>query len=306
MKTKIIFAAALFMTIMFHEISFSQTSISIRLGPTTGQDCQLLSYADSLSTPNSTEIVAASWTYSWCFNLWRPLIRFNLTEIPAGQQVISARLSLYGNPNPSSSQHSGANESYIRKVTSHWDQYQVFWETQPDYSTENQVMLPESTSPMQDYLNIDVTELVREMVSNPSTNFGFIIMNKVESRYRCLNFASSECPDINKRPKLDIVYNTVGIEPVSSNVPTDYSLSQNFPNPFNPVTNIKFDLPKSSFTVVEIFDELGRKASVLVNEMLSAGSYNVQWDGNNFSSGNYFIRLKSGDVLLTKKITLLK
>lgn len=233
MKTKSLLSA-LFILLLISTNADSQYSISIRLSSETGQDCNLASYIPDTPLPAYPDMIAAVWTYAAEFNLWRPLFRFNLTEIPVGSPVISAKLSLYANPNPVSAPHSGANKSYIRKVTTAWDQNTVTWETHPDFSTVNQVSLSESISPNEDYLDLDVTEMVRDMITNPSANFGFIIMNRIENTYRSINFASSECADINKRPKLDIVYGPVNIEPLSNTIPEGYKLFQNTPNPFNP------------------------------------------------------------------------
>ena len=305
MKTIKLFSV-LVILIFTSDFSNSQSSISIRLGSETGQDCNVDSYIPNTPLPEYPDIVAATWTYGGEFNLWRPLFKFNLTEVPSGSVITGAYLSLYANPTPCSAPHSGANKSYIRRVTSPWDQNTVTWETQPDFSTVNQAELHESTSPAEDYLNIDVTEMVKDMVANPATNFGFVIMNRFENIYRSINFASSECAVIDKRPKLDIIFTRVGIEPVSSELPRDLKLSQNFPNPFNPVTTIKFDLPASAYTKLKIIDGSGREISTLVNENLNTGSYQVKWDGSNYSSGAYFIRLESGSNIITKKMMLVK
>ncbi len=309
MKTKFSLHALfiLFVLIMLIPgILFSQTTISIRLGPSTGQDCEVVTYSPNTPMPYSTELVAAFWTYESNINIWRPLLKFNFQEVPQGSQIISGKLSLYGNPYPSSVPHSGKNESYLRKVTADWNQNTATWNNQPGFSIEDQVLLPQSLYSFQDYLDIDVTELVRDMINNPSSNFGFVIMNRIEDVFRCLNFASSKCILADKRPKIDLIINTIGIEPISTNIPADYKLYQNFPNPFNPVTNIKFDLPRSSFIRLEIFDEVGRVISTLVNEKLNGGTYLVKWDGSNFGSGAYFVKLESGNKMITKKIILIK
>jgi hypothetical protein len=300
---------ALVTLMLIQNISFCQSVISIRLGPTTGQDCNLASYIPDTPLPAYPDMVAAAWTYQGEFNLWRPLFKFNLRGIPARAQFLNARLSLYGNPYPVSALHSGANKSYLRKVTSAWDHNTVTWETQPDFSTVNQVELPESTSPTQDYLDIDVSALVEDMLLDSTTNFGFVIMNRFENIYRSMNFASSDCIDSTKRPLLVISYMPnpwTGIAPVNEVTPAGYDLSQNFPNPFNPVTNIDFDIPAESFVSLRIFDQLGREVSTLVNENLSAGSYRLQWDGSNFGSGIYFIRLEAGSKMITKRMMLVK
>jgi photosystem II stability/assembly factor-like uncharacterized protein len=104
----------------------------------------------------------------------------------------------------------------------------------------------------------------------------------------------------------------VGINQISEFVPDGYNLSQNYPNPFNPVTKIKFDIlsnVKSQMSDVKltIFNTLGKEVSVLVNESLSSGSYEVDFDGSNFSSGVYFYKLAvDGNIIDTKRMMLLK
>ena len=99
---------------------------------------------------------------------------------------------------------------------------------------------------------------------------------------------------------------SVGINKLGSILPFEFSLSQNYPNPFNPTTNIRFDIPKPGFTVLKVYDVLGKKIATLVNEKLSAGSYEVDWDASNFGSGAYFYRLEARDFIETKKMLLIK
>jgi len=82
-------------------------------------------------------------------------------------------------------------------------------------------------------------------------------------------------------------------------------LLQDYPNPFNPSTTIKFELPKTSYVRLSVFDILGREVSVLVNERKNAGSYEVKFNGSNFASGVYFYRLQAGSFVQTKKRLLL-
>lgn len=94
-------------------------------------------------------------------------------------------------------------------------------------------------------------------------------------------------------------------------VADDYKLLQNYPNPFNPSTKIVYHLEKSDFTVIEIFNPLGQKVEVLVNEFQNAGVHEVNWSVSNtvpgsFHSGVYFARLKSGARTQTLKLILLK
>lgn len=98
----------------------------------------------------------------------------------------------------------------------------------------------------------------------------------------------------------------IGIEPISNQVPLDYSLLQNYPNPFNPSTNIRFGIPKTSAVKLEVYDILGRKTAVLVNNKLNGGEYEVKWNAETISSGVYFYKLSTEDFTITKKMILLK
>lgn len=98
----------------------------------------------------------------------------------------------------------------------------------------------------------------------------------------------------------DITVNT------NSNIPNEYSLSQNFPNPFNPVTKISFTLPASGFVTMKVYDQLGKEVATLVNGSRNAGNYSVDFDGSKLSSGVYFYRLQTEDFVSTKRMILVK
>ncbi|HUX61859.1 MAG TPA: T9SS type A sorting domain-containing protein [Ignavibacteriaceae bacterium] len=87
---------------------------------------------------------------------------------------------------------------------------------------------------------------------------------------------------------------------------SSYKLNQNYPNPFNPTTTITFQIPKSSFVTLKVYDVLGREVSTLMNEQKSPGTYSVNFNASNLSSGVYFYRMKVGSFVETKKLVLLK
>ncbi|MBI5463408.1 MAG: T9SS type A sorting domain-containing protein, partial [Ignavibacteriales bacterium] len=89
-------------------------------------------------------------------------------------------------------------------------------------------------------------------------------------------------------------------------IPQEYTLSQNYPNPFNPTTTIGFRTQVSGFTSLKVYDVLGKEIATLVNEQMSAGNYSATWNAQNVSSGMYFYRLHSGNVVETKRMLLLK
>jgi photosystem II stability/assembly factor-like uncharacterized protein len=98
----------------------------------------------------------------------------------------------------------------------------------------------------------------------------------------------------------------LGIKNSSDISPVDYSLHQNFPNPFNPETIIKFDIPVNGFTTVKVFDILGTEVSTLVNEDKKAGEYSVHFNGVYLPSGVYFCRLVSNKYSETRRMVLMK
>jgi photosystem II stability/assembly factor-like uncharacterized protein len=83
-------------------------------------------------------------------------------------------------------------------------------------------------------------------------------------------------------------------------------LNQNYPNPFNPTTKISFNLPMSGLTTLAIYDISGREVVQLVNEVKTAGSYSVKFNGSNLSSGVYYYSLSAGSFTETKKMILIK
>jgi photosystem II stability/assembly factor-like uncharacterized protein len=99
------------------------------------------------------------------------------------------------------------------------------------------------------------------------------------------------------------------ISPLSNEIPEKFSLSQNYPNPFNPSTKIQFTISASSSvaqTFMSVYDILGREVTTLVNQQLSPGTYEVNWDASNQPSGLYFYKLTSGEYTETRKMILTK
>lgn len=89
-------------------------------------------------------------------------------------------------------------------------------------------------------------------------------------------------------------------------IPTEYALKQNFPNPFNPETNIQFDLPDNNFVSLKIYDIMGREVAILVNEFKNAGKYIASFNAASLSSGIYFYKIQAGNFIETKRMILIK
>ncbi|HSW55579.1 MAG TPA: T9SS type A sorting domain-containing protein, partial [Ignavibacteriaceae bacterium] len=101
---------------------------------------------------------------------------------------------------------------------------------------------------------------------------------------------------------------TTSVEDISNGeIPVNFTLYQNYPNPFNPSTTIQFSLPKSGDVTLKVYDILGREVATLLNETKNAGSYEVDFNASQLSSGIYFYQLSVGNEFRqTKKLVLIK
>jgi methionine-rich copper-binding protein CopC len=104
----------------------------------------------------------------------------------------------------------------------------------------------------------------------------------------------------------------VGIAEITgAGIPQEFALRQNYPSPFNPNTTIKFQLPHTEDVKLAVYNILGQKVRILLNEKMNAGYYQVSWDGlsehgRQMASGVYIYRLEAGSFVEVKKMTLMK
>jgi type IX secretion system substrate protein len=99
----------------------------------------------------------------------------------------------------------------------------------------------------------------------------------------------------------------IGIKNIGSEIPKTYSLQQNFPNPFNPTTNIRFELPQASNVTIKVYDAVGKLIGTLVNnEMVSAGVKEINFNASGLASGVYYYTISAGSFNDTKKMVLVK
>jgi len=88
--------------------------------------------------------------------------------------------------------------------------------------------------------------------------------------------------------------------------PTDSSLSENYPNPFNPATEIAYSVPRGGYVTLKVYNILGQEVETLFSGMRQPGSYIATFDGSKFASGVYFYRLSADGESVTKKLVLVK
>jgi len=97
----------------------------------------------------------------------------------------------------------------------------------------------------------------------------------------------------------------VGVKQIGT-VVESFRLNQNYPNPFNPVTKIDFSIAKSDYVDLRVYDILGREVKVLLSQFMTPGEYEYEFEAFNLASGMYYYRLKSGENVAVKKMTLVK
>ncbi len=107
-------------------------------------------------------------------------------------------------------------------------------------------------------------------------------------------------------PRFSITMSGFGLGSENNSLPKEFVLYPAYPNPFNPSTTIRFDLPAEGFITLSVYDITGKLVETLINEVLQKGSHNILWQPQNLPSGNYFVQLKSRNRTFTKKLTLLK
>ena len=113
--------------------------------------------------------------------------------------------------------------------------------------------------------------------------------------------------DQNNRQLLSLSYRTDSAYLVElGEIPGEYILDQNYPNPFNPSTTIRYQLPDDQFVTLEVFNMLGEKVAVLVNDEVSAGAHTVTFQADDLASGLYVYRLKAGTYVEDRAMMFLK
>ena len=101
-------------------------------------------------------------------------------------------------------------------------------------------------------------------------------------------------------------YEFVGNDGEMGVTPEAFTLSQNFPNPFNPITHIKYDVNMAGLVTMDLFDIRGSKVKSLINESKTVGSHEFAFDGSSISSGVYFYSMTVNGVTQTRKLVLMK
>ncbi len=273
--------------------SNAQTTITLQPDSAGGKDAEIALIVPNNNYGNSGKCSPYAWTQNSILNVVRPLIEFDLSNIPANATITDAKFTLFYNPNYAPlTQHNGSNAFWIKRITSTWTENTVTWNTQPTTTSINQVSVPQSLSPTQDYIDIDVTALVQDMINNPATSFGFMLQLQNETPYADVMLASSDNIDKTLHPKIQITYTTnVG---VAETINTQ-SIMSIYPNPFTSTVTLQMDKVLNDATLT-VYNSFGQTVALIKN----ISGQTILFNRENLASGLYFVQLTEENEIIAE------
>jgi hypothetical protein len=179
------------------------------------------------------------------------------------------------------------------------------------YDETKQGFTEEQFANIKNSLELDYTQCTEQGACNegasihPGINTDYLLRSDTTSCY----YGSNISPNANDCfVKGECVYGCeVEMAAINKNIiPQNFGINQIYPNPFNPITTIRYGLTQNSDVQISIYDINGRLITTLINEFQIAGYHFITWDASNYSSGIYFLNMSSGEISETKKLVLIK
>jgi hypothetical protein len=156
------------------------------------------------------QITIAAWTHGGAPENNRTYIKFDQSAIPSSATIVSAKLTLFSTLNPLAGNfvdaHYGTNNScFVQRITAPWTSATINWNSQPSTTAQNQVTLPHATYSFENAIDIDVTQIVKDMQTSGNNGFAIKLQNEVTYNSRQY-YSSFTTTSPNNRPKLVIDY----------------------------------------------------------------------------------------------------
>lgn len=285
-----------------NSFAFAQTTMILQPDSDAGKDAFLNENHPNTNYGNATIFISYSWTFSGDAGRGYSLLQFDLSTLPVNSKIQNAELSLYHNARSGSAGQAGNNACYLKKITSDWNENLVTWNTIPTSTNANQILLTRSSSPNQDYPNIDLTNFVTDWYNNPQSNYGMLLELIDQSLYNSMKFCSSDCLDSTLRPKLEITY-TVDVDepeppiPVNPEKEKDFNL---FSNPSFGLVTIELIGFSSEIVSMDIINSTGQYVKKISNLNIEQ-----EFDLSDLAKGVYFVRVFSDGFSATKKLIII-
>jgi hypothetical protein len=212
MKTTTAFILFIFASLLFNQQAHSQcTTVLLKPGAAEGIHAHISDNHPTQNYNHDSAFMAMHWTILGVPVESRGLLKFDLNQIPIGATVTGAKLNLYADTtslrsSPHQPTFGSNNACYLKGVTEAWDRDIVTWNTQPATTSAGQILLSQSQSYTQNYLNLDVTNFAQQWVNNPNTNYGLLLEMITTNYYNSMIFCSSDFGDSTRWPSLEICY----------------------------------------------------------------------------------------------------
>jgi hypothetical protein len=260
----------------------------------------------------------------------RALLKFDVAAIPASATITSVKLTLNmsktsagaqtvslqkvaadwgeGTSNASNSEGSGALSSTGDATWIHRFYSSTTW-TKAGGDFASAASASASVDNVGSYSWGSTTQMVADVqgwLANPSSNFGWILLGNEATTSTTKRFDSRDNGTVANRPKLTVTYTVATAVHQTSVVPTETALEQNFPNPFNPTTIIRYSVGRETRVRLSVVDLLGREVQTLVDGTLAPGNYSALFDAARLPSGVYLYVLNDGQRTIVNHMALLK
>ena len=287
----------------------SAQTIIIRASPSSAQEAVVSSVYSTSAGPNPVDFFGAAWTGGGTPGGWRTFFRFDFgTEatfsILGGLVIDSAFMKLWADTTSSwgyvgTPTFGSNNACVLYRVTTNWDSMMT-WLSMPTYSTIHQGLLPQSTNLKQNYLHINITDLLVDMIAS-GQNYGFVIKSVQEtSPYNSMIFHSSHSVDSNVRPVI-VVY---GHPSLKANVVANNDANiMVFPNPASSAITVNINKGIDEMLFLSLLDAQGRVVANTSNFDLST---NTAWniDATKLPKGIYYVRVNSSLQNISKQVVV--